>query len=322
MRENVASAGTRPVVFPMNHADFNVQREVGPGTQTSEQYAPLDWPVRVGVVDDVIRGMTARVALRRRRRYLLATTAVTLALTGVGGYWLHPRRPAETVLAHGPTFVGQLNRKILADGSVVDLRPGARISVSYDSLVRRVALEQGEAHFEVVKDSARPFVVSAGDVEFRAVGTAFTVQRDVGTIELVVTEGRVALDPSFPQGAPVLGAAAPAVVVAAGTRAVITKRADAEASDLRLEALSPPEVHQRIAWRVPTLELSGTPLVEIVEAFNRYSGQRFVLGDEIAQLRLSGILRADSVDTLLSLLQERQVRAERGPTGELVLRQR
>ena len=49
----------------------------------------------------------------------------------------------------------------------------------------------GEAYFTVAKNPGRPFVVAAGGVGVRAVGTAFNVRLDSDAVEVLVTEGRV-----------------------------------------------------------------------------------------------------------------------------------
>jgi len=54
-----------------------------------------------------------------------------------------------------------------------------------------VRLVRGEAHFTVAKNPARPFIVEAGGVAVRAVGTAFDVRHADGAIEVLVTEGKV-----------------------------------------------------------------------------------------------------------------------------------
>jgi transmembrane sensor len=52
----------------------------------------------------------------------------------------------------------------------------------------------GEAYFDVVHDTTRPFVVRVGDATVRDVGTSFAVRSDSGTrLQVVVTTGAVAL---------------------------------------------------------------------------------------------------------------------------------
>src|SRR5260370_1274200 len=57
-----------------------------------------------------------------------------------------------------------------------------------------VRLTRGEAHLAVAKDSSRPFIVTAGGVSVRAVGTAFNVRRVEQRVEVFVTEGKVRID--------------------------------------------------------------------------------------------------------------------------------
>src|SRR5437660_1453063 len=85
-----------------------------------------------------------------------------------------PRRPFST--PPSSAVVLRPEKQILADGSVVELKSGAEIAVDFTGAYRRVALKRGEAHFQVAHQS-RPFVVTAGPIEFRAVGTAFAVHR-------------------------------------------------------------------------------------------------------------------------------------------------
>src|SRR3546814_13896268 len=57
--------------------------------------------------------------------------------------------------------------------------------------VREIALNDGEAWFQVAKDRARLFVVEVGDVRVRAVCTAFGVKRTAGGVDVHVPEGVV-----------------------------------------------------------------------------------------------------------------------------------
>ena len=77
-----------------------------------------------------------------------------------------------------------------------------------------------------------------------------------------------------------------------------------------------------MAWRVPRLEFSGTPLADAIPLFNQYGNVRLVLGDtDVAKVRLSGVLRADNMDTLLGLLGESYgIRVEKRSGNEIVLR--
>ena len=84
----------------------------------------------------------------------------------------------------------------LPDSSTVELKPGAEISyVKYWSNRKREVHLIGEAFFEVIKDSRRPFYVYGGSVVTKVLGTSFTVNaaRDAESIEVAVRTGKVSV---------------------------------------------------------------------------------------------------------------------------------
>jgi transmembrane sensor len=218
-------------------------------------------------------------------------------------------------------------RQVLPDGSMVDLRPGAAIRVVFSDATRRVVLERGEAHFAVTKNAERPFIVQAGTVEARAVGTAFSVELTAMATEVVVTEGEVAVQrPVAPVStAPAVDAFASEVetlaLLTAGHRAVVEARPPKSAAAAVVEELSSAALGERLAWRVPTLEFSGTPLEDAIPMLNRHGAVRLVLAERgIGAVRLSGVIRADNTGTLLRLLKEEHgITAERRADGDVVL---
>lgn len=277
---------------------------------------PLDWAQAAGTAEPVLRAIEGQVRLRRRRRLLAGgATVVLLLAAGLA------RRPAPAPAAdlRGPVTTAVVllpSRQTLPDGSIVELRPGSAITVEFSAEVRHVTLQRGEAHFQVTPDAARPFVVAAAGVGVRAVGTAFSVQLGARAIDVLVTEGRVAVAEA--------AAPAPLAVVDAGHR-VIVDVASPGTSAPQASAVSEHEMAERLAWRVPRLEFNATPLAGVVAVFNRHAtGDKPVhlaLADPaLGTLPLSGVIRADNVGVLLNILDTSYgVKARRGDRGELVL---
>ena len=84
----------------------------------------------------------------------------------------------------------------LPDSSKVELQPNTELSYSehWGEQEREVHLV-GEAFFEVVKDSKRPFYVHGGEIITKVLGTSFRVKADMNaeSIEVAVRTGKVSV---------------------------------------------------------------------------------------------------------------------------------
>lgn len=267
----------------------------------------LDWAREQGEADRVMRDLDACLRRRRTRAIALgASLTVCIALAWPLGRMLQRAPTAQAATA----VVLQPERRVLPDGSVVELDAGAEIATDFSGPLRRVTLRRGEAHFQVVKDPQRPFVVTARGVDVRAVGTAFAVELGATAVEVVVTEGRVAVEPRSPESAasplpPLPASAAVQSTFGAGKRIVVEHAAEeAKPASLAVADLSAQELAELLAWRVPRLEFSGTPLAQALPLFRLPGPGRLLLADPaLGRLQLSGVLRADNIEALLRLLE-------------------
>ncbi len=263
----------------------------------------------------------------RARWMRLAPWAAAAALAVLaGGYFFRSApvsrpaapAPAEAALATG--FLRVNERRALPDGSLVELKDGSRIDVEFSPEFRRVRL-QGEAHFTVAKDRARPFVVEAGGVAVRAVGTAFNVRLDAGAVDVLVTEGRVSVEPVAVAGG---GAGEPGpapALVEARQRTVVPLAPTAAAPEV--VSVTPEQVREALAWQAPRLQFFETPLGEAVAEFNRRNPAFcLVLHDaELARVRIGGTFRIDNVEGFVRLLEVTLgIRGEAAGNGEILLR--
>jgi transmembrane sensor len=241
--------------------------------------------------------------------------AVPLALAaGAALAFLVGRQPAGTSAAVASAEPASL-RKVLEDGSSIDLAPGADVVVSYSTERRKVRLVRGEATFKVAKNPARPFVVDAGGIEVRAVGTAFNVNLQAAQVAVLVTEGRVAV--AAPGGAVL---AAPAeVFLDAGQQ---TRVALAGTAAPVVEPAPAGEITRLQAWQPRELEFNDTPLAQVVAEFNSSNRVKLVIDDlQLASLPVGASLHSDNVDGFVRLLEASfRVQAERRADGVIVLR--
>lgn len=280
---------------------------------------PLDWPRASGQVDQLLEALKVRERRQRRRRAAAASSAVLLLLCGIWIFSLYRptagNAPAVAVQSYRITAP---ERRTLPDGSLVELQPGAELAVHFSpesSGPRHVALLKGTAFFQVTKNPARPFVVTSGGVGFRAVGTAFSVGLGQSAVEMIVTEGRVAIDEAT--AAATVREGVPLVV--AGNRAVVDL-----ARPTAIPVITPTteaEVSGKLAWRVPRLEFNETPLSEVIGLLNGQNGHRLSLASpDLGRVEISGALRADNLEPLLQMLAANYgIRAVRAADGQIEL---
>jgi len=290
----------------------------------------LDWVVPSGAVDLVYEEVAAQLRQRRRRRLASLTLAGVLMLIGAG--WWQAHGPASVLEPMAASIVSAPARQVLSDGSVIEMNQGALVAVEFSDAVRKVRLQRGEAHFQVAKNAARPFIVVAGALEVRAVGTAFSVDLGSTAVEVLVTEGEVSVEKTAePIPAPTATSPLPPTTPLAPQTLARLPAGNRVSVDLNLKTsttlavvpVSSTETSQRLAWRAPRVDFSGASLGEVIAVFNRHAGVRISIGDkDLSQVELSGVLRADNVDSLLQLLaDEFKIVAVRNADG-IVLRAR
>ncbi|WP_417485696.1 FecR family protein [Maricaulis sp.] len=211
---------------------------------------------------------------------LAASVLLFLAVTPflVGSFLVGaPTPPAEQVVAEAfSTGRGEMQTRVLADGSTVTLNTASRIEVSFSDYERRIALPQGEALFEVTHDPSRPFIVAAGGYEVRAIGTAFNVYtRDDGRTMVTVVEGIVQAHDTVAPASPALLHAGDQVELAPGTPLPAPLRVDADLA---------------VAWRSGRLVFDGRRLADVVDEFRRYGDITVEFADaDVAEIAVSGV---------------------------------
>jgi transmembrane sensor len=205
---------------------------------------------------------------------------------------------------HYATTTAGYERARLADGSTLELNTASAARVQFTAAERRVELESGEAHFEVAHDTARPFVVSAGGVTVRAVGTAFNVRYVSGAVEVTVTEGKVTVGPAL--------SATGATLVAANQRLALPL-APAAAAAPAIETLAPSDVRAVLSWQRRVTDFSDTPLSEVTARFNRHNVLQLAIADPtLGARRIGGMFALDDVEAFVRLLErDGIIRAER-----------
>lgn len=216
----------------------------------------------------VLRSARPRAwASQRRLRGLAASVAL---LVSVGAGWWMLDRPADYV-----TRLGEQKVATLEDGSRIALNTDSEVEVRYAPGERRVTLDRGEAMFEVAPNHERPFIVTAGDKQVRALGTSFIVRRTGGGVVVTLLEGKVSVTD-------IHTAKIRPTILAPGER--LTANGDAPST------IDQPAIDAVTAWRRGQAVFADTPLSAAVAELNRYGGPRIAVDDpHLASLRISGV---------------------------------
>lgn len=286
------------------------------------------WDLLGALREPVSAGATPDAdALAPRRRWLPARwlapalAAAAAIVIGFLAWWAPASRPLHFT-GEAVTTVGGFQKLVLPDGSVARLNTNSQIDVIYSPQERRVRLLRGEGHFTVTKDPQRPFFVEVSGLSVRAVGTAFNVRLNHDAVDVLVTEGKVRIDPveadttaagvtaaATVRRAPqptATGAALAVTLLGAGERALIPTRAVSAPPPVPATVVSPAEIERALAWWDRRLEFDATPLAEIAAEFNRYNRTRLTIADPaLAARRFGGSFRADEPEHFVRLLRER-----------------
>ena len=247
-----------------------------------------------------------------RSRVVWAAAAALLLVVGVMA-WTYGGRADRYV-----TGVGEQRIETLSDGSVITLNTATDIRLHFSPDQRRVELVSGQANFEVAKDAARPFIVTAGNRSVRAVGTQFDVFKSGDKVTVTLIEGKVAVTPAHASPAPAPRSSSTTsdeIVLAAGEQVSYgLKSAPTTPRDADI-----PRVE---AWRARKLDFSDTPLIEAIAEANRYSRVQIVLdAPALKDARISGRFEAGRNDLFAEGLEGYfHFHVERSEDGRIVLR--
>ncbi|HKO80010.1 MAG TPA: FecR domain-containing protein [Chitinophagaceae bacterium] len=121
------------------------------------------------------------IAIHRKRRYWWYAAAACLAFVFFATWKWWPdgsgKVPGIVYQQQLVTQKGSRSQMLLPDGSKVWLNAGSKLDYpeKFNSKTRDVQL-QGEAYFEVMKDSEKPFFVHTNSFDIKVLGTGFNVR--------------------------------------------------------------------------------------------------------------------------------------------------
>ena len=187
--ETVDESTALSVLFPYDGEQANATINLS----ADERHIMFDGILRqAGQPHKVMHGRMARLFTgeRKYRWMAAASVAAIITLFALGYMFLNRNEQAGKLATHYQEQVsrpGQTKVVMLPDGSHVYLNADSRLKYPdrFSDSTRVVYLE-GEAFFEVAHDSLHPFIVQAGRIATRVLGTSFNVRAYGDELDMVV----------------------------------------------------------------------------------------------------------------------------------------
>ena len=250
-----------------------------------------------------------RQQVRTCCRYAAAILLLIVS-SSVLTYWLmrsddSPALPLTYNTLYTPA--GQRAQLVLQDGTEVWLNAKSKLVYPsrFEGKSRNVTVE-GEAFFKVAKDSVKPFIVSAGEVEMKVLGTQFNVYSypETGYVETSLLEGAVKV---FFTGKEREG-----VVLKPNQQVTVS------GEEMKVEPIARKE---RFLWREGIYAFENEPLIHILKKLELYYDVRIIVEDSsLFKDTYTGKFRQrDSLDDIFCVLQRiRNFKVERDTEHNIV----
>ena len=199
----------------------------------------------------------------RKLVYRWAGAAAVLLLAFFVWQYMKPPSPTAILVIESATS-GEIQEERLPDGSTVWLNRNSKITYQKrpnDSL--RLVVLEGEAFFEVATDSLQPFVVMAGDVQTKVLGTAFNVQAFAGShqVKVALQTGKVQVLASNSNA-----------ILSPGELLIFNKQEQTTTT-------RPYFQDAPYAWRNGIISFDGADVREVAAVLENWYGIQFVLED-------------------------------------------
>ena len=233
-----------------------------------------------------IENIESQKSSRRKTVWLWVTSAAAACMAALAFMGWNRPEYNETCLVSSVTSKGEF---VLPDGSTVWLNKDSRLYYLNDlqGEIREVRLE-GEGYFDVAKDAGHPFVVQAGGMSIKVLGTRFTVSAyEDRPVEAYLEEGKIMA--KVPEHEPVILDPDQAI------------RYDASAGELQAFAET---ASDHTAWVDGKLEFVNKSLKDIIDCLEHWYCVSISCNDmEMAsKVRLSMTIRQEGIEEICTAL--------------------
>ncbi|PXY02188.1 hypothetical protein DF185_05960 [Marinifilum breve] len=154
----------------------------------------LAWSILSKRMDEHEASLSPTIPKHSKFKIAIYTSiaASILALIGIFNWYTKDTDQSDQFLLANNT--NETLKEILPDGSEIYLNESAKISYESTDKNQRIVNLEGEAFFNVKRDTSQPFIVHAGIGGVKVLGTSFQVKRKKnGDIAVDVSSGKVEL---------------------------------------------------------------------------------------------------------------------------------
>ena len=278
-----------------------------------EELAGSGWRRLAGRLKEVVTMEERRLSRMPRIRRWAAAAAVILVVGGTSAwYFLGDRHPSRVQVADRVLNVGNGHRSkiILSDGTAVWLNAGSRLYYPevFTGNKREVALD-GEGFFDVAKNEGMPFLVHAGKITIKVLGTRFNVKayRGEPAVSTTLISGKVqVMMDGEPDKKIVLSPNEKLTMMNPVPETEATRDRDGNALHYQVQGVrrmgddSLPET----AWVENRLAFSNESFEEVAGMLERRYDVQIEIGDaRLKEAHLSGVFEKETLQQVLEILK-------------------
>lgn len=210
-------------------------------------------------------------------------------LSGVSVYLVMKSKPTSSGDLAIIVDKGQKASAVLPDGSKVWINSGSRLSygAEYNEKERILKLS-GEAYFDVKHDDSKPFIVHAGKLSVKALGTAFNVKSYDSDFEQTATLVRGKVE-----------------VVCGGQMATLSPNEQIVLNAQRgtVEKKSVPDAQSFVLWKNNEISFDGDSFASIAATLERRYNVTICFGSEsLKKYRFTGTVGNTNLQNVLQIL--------------------
>lgn len=266
-----------------------------------------------------------RMMIRYSPAFLLkiASVVVVVFITGMlaARYMMDNRPEDRSIACEIVTPLGSRTNLTLPDGTNVWLNAGSKLTYdnTFNHNLRNVYL-QGEAFFNVQPNKHKPFIVTAGKINIRALGTSFNVKAysDENTVSATLVEGIIQVNGvNDHQFSYTLKPQQNITIVKSPTHqfisATIGQNNDvvkAPASPNKISPVKPIELSSRIktilytSWKDSHWTIEGEPLGNLAVLLERrYNVKIHLDSPELNSYKFTGTIKNETFEQVLQFLR-------------------